>query len=79
MSAKSVKQRMYVGGAFAIVLIVGMMVVTSFWAFVANIAAEEPAPIAITATNLVLTVVLIFVLGFLLTTTWYKRKMKGVV
>ena len=75
----SVQKKMYVGGAFAVVLIIGMLVVTSFWAFVANIMAEEPAPIAIMLSNLVLTVVLIFVLGFLLTSTWYKRKMKGVV
>ena len=75
----SVQKRMYVGGAFAVVLIIGMLVVTSFWSFVANITSTEPVPVAITATNLVLTVVLIFVLGFLLTSRWYKRKMRGVV
>jgi len=71
----SVKRRMMSGAAVAIMLILGFMVVGTFWVFISNFVGETPDP-TLGFMNLVILVVEIFILGWFITSRWYQSKVR---
>jgi len=68
------KAKMVTGAAFALVLILGMIAVGSFWLMVAGVLEAD---VSIVVTNLVILVAFIFALGYLLTSKWYTKTVKA--
>jgi len=70
----SAQAKMQAGLAFGTVLVIGMLFVSSFWGMVAGVIEAEPI---IVLTNLVLIFIFVFALGYLLSSKWYKAKVKA--
>jgi len=69
----SVQKNMQAGLAFGIVLVIGMLVVSSFWAMIAGVIETSPITIL---TNLLLLVAFILVLGWFLQSKWYRNRVR---
>lgn len=70
----SVQKNMQAGMAFGIMLIIGMLVVSSFWGMVAGVVQSDPVSIL---TNLILLVAFVFVLGWFLQSKWYTKRVRA--
>lgn len=71
----SVAKKMMSGTAVAIMLILGFMVVGTFWVFISNFIGENPDP-TMGFMNLIVLLIEIFILGWFITSRWYQKKVR---
>jgi len=67
---------MWTGTAFAIAILIGLFTASSLLNFIYSFASQNPN-VTIIIANVFFMLVGIFALGWYITSSWYKQKIKG--